>query len=60
MPDSDDGSQHDGSYGSGHDYSSPEDTDSEHEEEDKEDTNSDRKQTVLALLEKLKEEIENM
>jgi hypothetical protein len=50
MPESDDGSQ-DGSSGS------PEDTDSEHEEEE---TNYDRKQTVLALLAKLKEEITKM
>jgi hypothetical protein len=56
MPESDDGSQ-DGSSGSGNDYSSPEDIDSEHEEED---TNYDRKQTVLALLAKLKEEIKKM
>jgi hypothetical protein len=55
--DSDDGSQHDGSSRSVHDYSSPEDTDSEHEEEE---TNYDRKQTVLALLAKLKEEITKM
>jgi hypothetical protein len=49
MPESDDGSQGG--------YSSPEDIDSEHEEEE---TNYDRKQTVLALLAKLKEEITKM
>jgi hypothetical protein len=56
MPESDDGSQ-DGSSGSVHDYSSPEDIDSEHEEEE---INYDSKRIVLALLAKLKEEIENM
>jgi hypothetical protein len=50
MPDSDDESQSEASYGS-------HTSDSEHEEEE---TNYDRKQTVLALLAKLKEEITKM
>ena len=57
MSDSDDGSQHDGSYGSVHDYSSSDDIDSEHEEED---THSDRKQTLLALLKQMEDLIQDM
>ena len=57
MPYIDDESQHDGSYGSVHDYSSPDDTDSEHEEED---THHTRKQRVLALLQQMQDLIQSM
>ena len=52
MPDSDD------EYGSGHDYSSPDDTDSEHEEQDSEQDNHVKKR-LLELLSELERLIQS-